>query len=305
MGNDICTSERGPDTEEDKKRKQIIMHYNEVSEVDKSSKNDLREIAKQRLANQKPATAEDLKDAFRSSLRAQGSTLSRKKQKSLGFSDDIIAARDEEDIKEEKKFMKRCKVKIDAIVKSGYNHWGEKDYDAAQTEFERARDESLKALSILKDMDDKKRKDSKGQTHYRWKAAVKLLKEYLARAYGNLARCMEGKNDNAGAIKNYYPCLKLVKQLGDRDRMAKVYNNVAVSYLTMGDFGRSLHFHEKTLDMYKSLNRDTESLEKRIKFIRDRRAAEKAIRETQDEVKATMESVRLEEERKVDEALSL
>ena len=201
--------------------------------------------------------------------------------------------------------MKKCKIKIDAIVKLGYNHWGTKDYDAAQTEFERARDESLRALSILKKMDKKKQNDSKGKVRHRWTNAVKLLKEYLARAYGNLARCMEGKNDNAGAIKNYYPCLKLVKQLGDQDRMAKVYNNVAVSYLTMGEFGRSLHFHEKTLELYTSLNRDTESLEKRIKFIRDRRAAQKAIKETQDEVKATMDSLRLEEERRVDEALSL
>ena len=38
---------------------------------------------------------------------------------------------------------------------------------------------------------------------------------------------------------------------------------------------------------------------------RDRRAAQKAIKETQDEVKATMDSLRLEEERRVDEALSL
>ena len=130
----------------------------------------------------------------------------------------------------------------------------------------------------------------------RWFEAVQLLKGYLARAYGNLARCLEARNDNEGAIKNYYPCLKLVKQLNDIDAMCKVYNNVAVSYLTMGELNRSLHFHEKTLDLYKKTNRDTEALEKRIKFIKDRRVADSTINSLQ-------ESIRLEEEEKVNGAL--
>mgnify|MGYP000893548751 CR=1 FL=1 len=276
MGNalDACSGEKGPESESDRQKKAITIREHgddSVSQVGNEAKEKLRARAREMAG--KHATADDLKKAFRDSLAPR-----RKKS----------YVRAEEDIREEKEFISKLKVKIDGMVDVGYKLWGEKKFDSAQREFERTRDESLRALHILKEMN----RPPEG----RWFEAVQLLKGYLARAYGNLARCLEARNDNEGAIKNYYPCLKLVKQLNDIDAMCKVYNNVAVSYLTMGELNRSLHFHEKTLDLYKKTNRDTEALEKRIKFIKDRRVADSTINSLQ-------ESIRLEEEEKVNGAL--
>ena len=133
-------------------------------------------------------------------------------------------------------------------------------------EFEKSKDAAMDALKEIKSMEK-----------IDWEKALVMLKEHLAKAYGNLARCCEGEQDHKGAIKNYYPCLKLIKELGDFELMAKLYNNVAVAYLKSGELARSFHFHEKTVEVYKKIGKDYEIVEKRMKFIKHRIAAEKDV----------------------------
>ena len=162
--------------------------------------------------------------------------------------------------------MNYIKKKIENFVESGYKCWREKKYVEAKKEFEKSKDQAMNALKEIKTMEK-----------IQWDKALVVLKEHLAKAYGNLARCCEGQQDHKGAIKNYYPCLKLIKELGDYELMAKLYNNVAVAYLKSGELPRSLHFHEKTLEVYKKIGKDYEIVEKRMKFIKHRIAAEKDV----------------------------
>ena len=239
MGNEMCAGDREPQTNEMRERKAIRVYGDDKGK-------------RRGKSSGKRASSKDLKNAFTDALKPKRGA--RKKRRS------------EEDVQEENDFYELHKTKIENYVNSGYKCWREKKYLEAKDEFEKSKGQAMDALKEIKSME---------KVH--WNKALTMLKEHLAKAYGNLARCCEGQQDHKGAIKNYYPCLKLIKELGDFELMAKLYNNVAVAYLKTGELPRSLHFHEKTLEVYKKIGKDYEIVEKRMKFIKHRIAAEKDV----------------------------
>ena len=244
MGNEMCAGDRQEDTEEDQERKAIRVYEPPAA----SGRGHRRRSG----SKTKRASSKDLKNAFKDALKP--TKTGRKRRRS------------EEDIEEESSFCEKRKLKIENFVNAGYKFWREKKYQQAKVEFEKSKDAAMDALKEIKSMEK-----------IEWEKALVMLKEHLAKAYGNLARCCEGEQDHKGAIKNYYPCLKLIKELGDFELMAKLYNNVAVAYLKSGELARSFHFHEKTVEVYKKIGKDYEIVEKRMKFIKHRIAAEKDV----------------------------
>ena len=74
---------------------------------------------------------------------------------------------------------------------------GEKKYQKAKVEFEKSKDAAMDALKEL------------SPWKIRWKKALVMLKEHLAKAYGNLARCCEGEQDHKGTLKLIHSLIKL------------------------------------------------------------------------------------------------
>lgn len=249
----MCAGDRGPETEEMKERKTIRVHDPNNNHKKNSKNSNGGRNRRRGKSGSKRASSKDLKNAFSDALKPSRGGGRRKR-------------RSEEDVQEEMDFCELHKKKIENFVESGYKCWREKKYVEAKKEFEKSKDQAMNALKEIKTMEK-----------IQWDKALVVLKEHLAKAYGNLARCCEGQQDHKGAIKNYYPCLKLIKELGDYELMAKLYNNVAVAYLKSGELPRSLHFHEKTLEVYKKIGKDYEIVEKRMKFIKHRIAAEKDV----------------------------
>ena len=73
------------------------------------------------------------------------------------------------------------------------------------------------------------------------------------RAYGNLGSCFQSLGDYQKSIEFHEKRLKIAKEIGDRRGEGAAYGNLGNCYQSLGDSRKSIEYHEKHLKIAKEI----------------------------------------------------
>ena len=72
-------------------------------------------------------------------------------------------------------------------------------------------------------------------------------KRYKAKAYYNIGLIYNNQLNYIDALKNYFACLKIREEIGDKNGITNTYNNIGIIYKNQGNYSEALKNHFASL----------------------------------------------------------